>query len=384
MGTTARTFRVETEQPRKVVDALARLGPVPEAHVLLFVSKVLAERAQELAKEINDRFPTLNVLLVPAVGVLCETGETESTSAGAGMLLPSGVSFLAAPRADPGFGELLLRHLNAHPGASVCLLCRGDSREDGWLASVKERKLAPQHMIFGGGSLPGRDLILTGNQIISPAAVAAVVMSGGLSGRLISSCATRLLGPLGTVTDSQGPKLLTIDGLPALLVLEQCARELGQHPLVLLAVGLGKDPLSPAGRNLAAKPITGVDPLKGALLLSEEVAIGTQVAFAVRDPHTARTDLATKLRSLGRSFSGAAPHFGLYMNCAGRGSGLYGVGGVDVRLINTQFPNMPLIGLHSTFELSTFELSTFELSRFEDDLVHQVYAGVLGVFSAPS
>lgn len=108
--------------------------------------------------------------------------------------------------------------------------------------------------------------------------------------------------------------------------------------------------------------------------MGTEVPQDARVAFAVRDPHSARIDLEAQLRSLNRHCAGTAPEFGLYVNCAGRGRALYKSQDVDVRLIRAQFPGMPFIGLSSTFEIAPLGKR----------LVPQIYTGVLGVFCRPS
>jgi small ligand-binding sensory domain FIST len=168
--------------------------------------------------------------------------------------------------------------------------------------------------------------------------------------------------------------ILEIDGLPALDRLGESTIGLEEQSLVLLALAGEDRPLASSGRTLALRPIQGVDPNRGSLLLGEDIPEGTRVAFAVRDAHGARADFEAQLRTLRSRSAGAAPGFGLYISCAGRGRALYKSANVDSRLIVSQFPKMPFIGMHSTFEIAPLE------GRFTP----QVYAGVLGVFSRPS
>ena len=62
------------------------------------------------------------------------------------------------------------------------------------------------------------------------------------------------------------------------------------------------------------------------------------------------------------------------MSCAGRGNGLYGAPDVDVRLLRSRFPEVPVAGLHSSFEIAP--------SGGRPAL--QLYTGVVGLFAAPS
>ncbi len=118
----------------------------------------------------------------------------------------------------------------------------------------------------------------------------------------------------------------------------------------------------------------GVDPGRGGVVVSDEVRVGTPLAFAVRDAAAARSDLETVAREVERETAGAAPKFGFFVSCAGRGSGLYGTPDVDVRIVRARFPQMPFAGLHSSFEIAPYAGRP----------TVQLYSGVLGVFSAPS
>ena len=47
-----------------------------------------------------------------------------------------------------------------------------------------------------------------------------------------------------------------------------------------------------------------------------------------------------------------APRFGVYFNCAGRGSALYGQPGLDPELIRRRFGKLPVVGIESSFEIA--------------------------------
>jgi len=98
------------------------------------------------------------------------------------------------------------------------------------------------------------------------------------------------------------------------------------------------------------------------------------MAIAARDAEAARDDLESMARQVYRSTRGAALRFGIYVNCAGRGSSLYGSYDVDVRVLRHAFPNMPLVGLSSAFEIAPHR---------DQPRLH-LYTGVLAVFTAPS
>ena len=109
-------------------------------------------------------------------------------------------------------------------------------------------------------------------------------------------------------------------------------------------------------------------------MLSEEVEPGQRLAFAVRDAEAARKNLEGTVRELSRELAGSAPIAGLYFDCAGRGTQLYGTSGVDLRLLRARFPDLPLIGMRSAFELAPHR----------GRLALHSFTGVLALFTNPS
>jgi small ligand-binding sensory domain FIST len=120
--------------------------------------------------------------------------------------------------------------------------------------------------------------------------------------------------------------------------------------------------------------IQGVDPSREGVMLREEVEPGQRLAFAVRDPETARKGLEATVRDLSRDLAGSAPMAGLYIDCAGRGTQLYGSAGVDLRLLRARFPELPIVGVRSAFELAPHQ---------GKPALHS-FTGVLALFTNPS
>ena len=79
-------------------------------------------------------------------------------------------------------------------------------------------------------------------------------------------------------------------------------------------------------------------------------------------------------RSANATRHGAAPRFGIYLNCAGRGSSLYGKRDVDLKILKARLGELPLAGMQSSFEVS----------EVGGKPSLQLYTGVLGLFTSPS
>jgi len=74
---------------------------------------------------------------------------------------------------------------------------------------------------------------------------------------------------------------------------------------------------------------------------------GHSVCFTLRDGMGARRTLQETLDRL----AGAPPAWGVYFDCASRGSSLYGVDGLDLDLIGKSLGPFPLLSLRTSFEL---------------------------------
>lgn len=98
------------------------------------------------------------------------------------------------------------------------------------------------------------------------------------------------------------------------------------------------------------------------------------MAFVALDGAAARQNLEASLRDLGRRTAGSAARFGLYINCAGRGASLYGTPDVDCKQVRNRFPNLPFVGL----------MSSFEIGPSPDPASIHFYTGIFALFTAPS
>jgi len=379
MGSSARSFEVRSERPERVVAAAlhqsTRVGPSGVG--LLFLSAGLAQRAGEIARGLQNDPRGQPWLVACARGVLTERGEVEQEPAAAGLVLGDLRAHpVLSERSTAGFGADVGDALTRRPSACALLLSNTPPESDGWPLELAEKLNGRIGRVFGAGTLPGSEIfwVTPGGDAPERADTLALLLDGAASPRVISSSAARLLSPLCEVTRVRGSMVLELDGGAALGLLSESAQALEDQPLVLLAIASGERPLGREGRSLGLRPILGVDPGQGGVLLAEELPLGTRVAFAVRDAHAARADLKAHLETLRRSSAGTAPVFGLFANCAGRGRSLYGHADVDVRIVREQFPEMPLLGLHSTFELVP------ENGR----LGRQIYAALLGIFCRPS
>jgi small ligand-binding sensory domain FIST len=380
------SFAVRDEKPaRFAAGAVSAFRRAPGASGgLVFVAGSLAEHVEAVAAAIGRSNLGFPVLVGTGAGVLSDRGEIEGSSAGTGLVLGSGEADAVVARGagtDSASSELAARLGSLCPGGRSTALVFAQSKGFG-IDSIEPLREVKGVTIVGGGTPGDAPVVAVGRDgTVSSGRFGALVVRRLTPAHVRVSAACRLLMPLSPITEVRGAAVLRIDGEPALDVLRSVASGLEGQPLVLAvlappapASSLSGDGDVESRAELLVRGIQGVDPSQGAIVISEEAQRGMRMAFAIRDPDAARTDLEMASRELERDIAGAQPLFGVYVSCAGRGTALYGTADVDVRIVRARFPDTPFAGLHSAFEIAPCAGRP----------AVQLYTGVMAVFCAPS
>jgi len=384
---TAQSFALREENPARfasgAVDAFRRTPGA--AGGLVFLGGGLADHVETVGYSIGRAGLGFPVLVGTGAGVLSERGEIEGTAAGTGLVLGSGEAeaVVVGGSGPDEASSLLAERLSALcPGGRSTALVFAQSKGFG-IETIEPLADVKGVTIVGGGTPGDSPIVAVGrNGKVSTGRFGALVVRRLAPAHVRVSAACRLLMPLSPITEARGAAVIRIDGEPALDVLRSAASGLDGQPLVLAVLATAAPPVfdtldeesEPERPELLVRGIQGVDPSLGAIMISEEARPGVRMAFAVRDPTAARSDLETASRELERDIAGAQPLFGIYVSCAGRGAALYGSSDVDVRIVRTRFPDTPFVGLHSAFEIAPCAGRP----------AVQLYTGVMAVFCAPS
>ena len=103
-----------------------------------------------------------------------------------------------------------------------------------------------------------------------------------------------------------------------------------------LLAGIGE--LGAGGRSdYVVRPFAIAESDRPALAVAEPVRAGQTIRFTLRDAIGARDDMKAMLDEQAEARDTSTPRFGVYFNCAGRGSALYGQAGLDPELIRRRF-----------------------------------------------
>jgi len=199
--------------------------------------------------------------------------------------------------------------------------------------------------------------------------IANKVTYGGLSGVVLSSdvpIVTALtqgcspIGPMREITDAQDNIVIAIDGRPALEVFDEDIGEL-----------LARDYSKVAGYIFAGLPIRGsdtgdylvrniigVDTRNRMLAIGDNIGAGDSIMFCRRDTETAQQDLVRMLKDL-KQRAGKAPKAGVYYSCLGRGAHMFGANSEELRIIQKELGEFPLVGFFANGEISHNRLYGF-------------------------
>jgi small ligand-binding sensory domain FIST len=344
---------------------------------LVFLGGSLGDRVQDIAEALAQAGLGFPLLVASGSGVITERGELEAEPAATALAFrggsPEAIVTTAANHDDAA--SALANRLTALSRGSLSTALVFVQAKGFSVDAIEPLLSAKTANLVGAGTPDAAPIAAIDREgRLGLGILGALLMRGLTPARIRSSPACRLLMPLRPITAARGPLLSEIAGTPALEVLQGAAAGLEGQPLILTVLAPEPKPDEGGRSELIVRGIQGVDPARQAIVLSGELKTGWRVAFAVRDAAAARADLELCTRDLARESAGAAPLFGVYVSCSGRGSALYDSPDVDLRVLRGRFPEVPLIGLHSAFEIAPFDGRA---------AVH-FYTGVLALFTAPS
>jgi small ligand-binding sensory domain FIST len=275
-----------------------------------------------------------------------------------------------------------------------------DPRSATQALDARSAQQATKICVFGAGTVGSPAMTLSADGKLATGPLAGLLVSGLAPPIVESTPACRLLCPFAPIEEASGGLVLRVGGRSALDLLSSLTSEIGASkegatsgsqgaaragsrespqqgrgaPIVFAAIA--EDEPGPDGRErYLVRPVRGIDPSRGAVMIGREARVGVRFAFGVRDASAARAGLEAAARSVATSALGAAPRFAIYLTCAGRGHSLYGATDVEARILRQRFGDLPIAGMHSSFEIVPSSPESAKLA---------LYTGVLALFRSPS
>ncbi|MDH3660247.1 MAG: FIST C-terminal domain-containing protein [Alphaproteobacteria bacterium] len=336
-------------------DCLSELGTLsPDANLgIVYVSASLAHALDLIAARLKEATGIDAWVGTGGVGV-CARGAVG---------FPNGAISVLTASLPPGGFQLFdgLADQNADDMPE-----RADAGRPARLAIVHgdPRQIKTPSMIERLGATTGAFLVggLTSASGDGAMQIAGRPTEGGLSGVLMSGdipVITGLtqgctpIGPVRTITGTDGPWITTLERRPALESLKEdvgpvLARSLERITGFILAArpeaGLDQN-------DYLVRDLGGIDPLRGFVMVGDDLRPGDRLCFVKRDPEGAKADLRRLTADLKRRADGRPILGALYHSCIGRGRHLFGTEEAELAIIEEEFGPMPLAGFHTNGEI---------------------------------
>jgi small ligand-binding sensory domain FIST len=364
--------------------ALAQAGLRVADGAICFAGSKYSASFRPLMRAVAERTQTAQVAGCSASGVIAGGREIEGGAAVAVLAVGGGITaqriFVPSLKGRPQEAAAEVAAA-ARPALGrtnlLCLFPDSYNLEPEPFLDTLAREL-PQAVVVGGGatedSMSGETFALCGDAV-STNAVSGMLFSGDFEITSGASLGCRLIGAPHRVTAVRQNILMELDGRPALEVLKQTIGPLAddlRRAAAMVYLAMTIDPAAERlehGRYLIRNMI-GFDESRGLIATVYRPAPGDLVGFALRDEQGARDNLKLTLEEMERNVRNP-PAFGLYFDCISRGSNLYAISDHDSAYLARYFPEVPIAGFFTGFEIGPLAATTRLLQ----------YSGVLALVS---
>ncbi|MCZ7573880.1 MAG: FIST C-terminal domain-containing protein [Ardenticatenaceae bacterium] len=204
-----------------------------------------------------------------------------------------------------------------------------------------------------GWPQPGGNALLLNDHVLSAGAV-GVAFAGDVEVDVVVSQGCRPIGRTFTVSAARENVIVSLDGTPPLVRIQEVVAQLGEEDRALLKNGLliGRaiDPHQETlGRgDFLIRSVMGVDPESGAIAVGDTIQDGEAVQFHLRDAVAAEEDLEMMLTP---QLFFEPPRGAFLFSCNGRGTRLYDHPDGDVSLIRQVLGDVSLAGFFCAGEI---------------------------------
>lgn len=338
-------------------DCLNQLGPIPQAANLgfLYATAPLADDLRQVLVRLEQDYPGVSWIGTVGLGICTSGREIYDRPALALMIadLPAD-SFRILPGLQ-GDSLALPPDLAAWwRDQEYCFaLVHGDPSNV--MTPTFLRQLAQEQTasFINGG--------LTSSNGENPQLANAVV-SRGLSGALFNQQVSILtdhtqgcspIGPVHEITKARNNIAISLDHRPALEVMKTDIGEvlskdlskIGGYIFVALPI-----PSSDTGDYLV-RNLIGLDPEQGLVAIGDQIEDQPRMMFCRRDGNTAREDLMNMLARLSKRIGDNRIRGGIYISCLGRGRYQFGENSEELKIIQQQLGDFPIVGFFANGEI---------------------------------
>lgn len=345
------------------------LGGAPSDWVVAFVSSAFQKEFSRLHDLLSSALPFRSLLGCSASGVIGGGREIEGRSAVAlwAASLP-GVKVLTFHARDADLPDL-----DVGPSPWRALVGTGEEGDPPIVVMADPFSIRVGDFLAGldfayprsvkigglasGAKRAGETALWAGSGFYRAGAVGAA-LAGPVEMDALVAQGCRPVGPILRVTGAEKNLLLSLNGEPALRILEKTIvglterdRALAQKSLFLgiLTDEFREEPPGPG--DFLVRSLIGVDPNRGIIAVGEVLNAGQTVQFHLRDPASSREELESALGRYAKSERPGAATGALLFSCLGRGQGLYGEPDHDTGRFREILGEIPVCGFFGNGEI---------------------------------
>ena len=320
-----------------VEQALEKSGFAHATGVLLFMTPEFARHSQEIITAAARHTQCLQVAGGIASGVFTEAGWALDRPAAAAMVLGGGFSL--------GYPDSAREPILSYAGGTVPEIWSISGRRFGGVfgSTFAVRAADANAVVWQQARLAGE----SGCSAQIHGAHIDISVSRGW----------RRLNETQAVERCRGYEVLQLGGKPALRSLtevlpEDLRRDPSRHLHQIIALIAAS---AATGSETAYHPAAVISAnADGTLTLAERIEPGRRLAWAIRRPETAESDMRHTVDALAeRQWTrGVAPAGALMFSCIGRSPFFYGGEDRDLKVFTERFPDLPLIGVYGTGQIA--------------------------------
>jgi small ligand-binding sensory domain FIST len=165
-------------------------------------------------------------------------------------------------------------------------------------------------------------------------------------------------GQAYTITKAEGNVIYELAFTPAIDALKEALDHLTPDqkenvgPAIFAGIAIDEYDSTRNRGDFLIRNLVGMNPEDGSLAIGEAVTVGQTIQFNRRTPEAAHVDLEQTTLAVREQLGERTPRFGFYVNCLGRGFGLYGRPDHDVEVIRRDLDSFPMIGFFGNAEFA--------------------------------
>lgn len=332
-----------------VESALKKAGIKSASSVLLFLSNGYSLQSSQEAKlaikAAAKKASTVQVFGCSAVGLLTEEGSFLDGEGAVAMVFPSGCALSPA--------SVLTAQGEAEKQLLLCI------------SSPENSKIAVNHLDqvmigaissneFGQGDFP----VWQGSRISKNGFFHAGFSTGGqsMTPHTVISQGVRRLSKNQMMSETNNNCLLTIDSVPATESIKNALPDnlydlFMEQPYHTLCASSESSDAEGLNQNFfKLHNVVAIDEKEESIYLSGKIKTKQHLFWAIRDRGLAEEEIRHNMQSLAKRIK--QPKFAFLFTSISRGPYFFNDEDIDLALFQETFPDVPLIGIYSTGEIS--------------------------------